>query len=106
MSHFWQLKEKAKINKFVETIDLPTKEKKVKAHTKCSVAGWGRTQPTKDSSASDVLREAEEQIQFNFECKNVWKVYYNTKHMICTKFSKKGGSVCQVITHFNIFYTQ
>lgn len=103
---FLQLRQKATQNKFVETIDLPTKDKNIRAHKECSVAGWGRIQPTKDSPFSDVLRVAEEQIQFNFECKNIYKDYFNSEHMICTKFNKRGGSMCQVIKQFNIVIIQ
>ncbi|KAK7940007.1 hypothetical protein WMY93_003333 [Mugilogobius chulae] len=60
---------------------------------KCSVAGWGRTHPY--SSASDVLREAEEKILPNSDCEDVWQQYFNTDHMICTKVSTKRGSMCQ-----------
>uniref|UniRef100_A0A3B4AQK8 trypsin n=1 Tax=Periophthalmus magnuspinnatus TaxID=409849 RepID=A0A3B4AQK8_9GOBI len=88
-----KLKQKAQLNKFVQTIGLPKKDKTVKAHTECTVSGWGRMQPTKESNPSDVLREAQEKIQFNFECKNIWTKYFNTEHMICTKFNKKGGSI-------------
>uniref|UniRef100_A0A3B4ARL3 trypsin n=1 Tax=Periophthalmus magnuspinnatus TaxID=409849 RepID=A0A3B4ARL3_9GOBI len=41
-----KLKQKAQLNKFVQTIGLPKKDKTVKAHTECTVSGWGRIQPT------------------------------------------------------------
>ncbi|XP_055086637.1 granzyme B-like isoform X3 [Periophthalmus magnuspinnatus] len=90
-----ELKQKAQLNEFVQTIGLPKKDKTVKAHTECTVTGWGRMQPTQNSAVSDVLREAQEKIQFNFECKKIWEEHFNTKHMICTKFNKNGGSMCQ-----------
>uniref|UniRef100_A0A3B4ARL8 trypsin n=1 Tax=Periophthalmus magnuspinnatus TaxID=409849 RepID=A0A3B4ARL8_9GOBI len=71
-----KLKQKAQLNKFVQTIGLPKKDKTVKAHTECTVSGWGRMQPTKESNPSDVLREAQEKIQFNFE------YYYEFKQLI------------------------
>lgn len=103
---FLQLQQNATQNNFVQTIDLPTKDKNIRAHKECSVAGWGRIQPTKDSPSSDVLRVAEEQTQFNTECKDRYKDYFNSEHMICTKFNKKGGSMCQVIIQFNILVIQ
>ncbi|XP_072301275.1 granzyme-like protein 1 isoform X2 [Eucyclogobius newberryi] len=90
-----KLKQKAKLNDFVQTIDLPQKDKTIKAHKACSVAGWGKLHPSKNSPASDVLREAEEKIQFNFECKTIYKEHFHAEHMICTKFDKNGGSLCQ-----------
>ncbi|KAJ0070038.1 hypothetical protein NL108_000294, partial [Boleophthalmus pectinirostris] len=90
-----KLKQQAELNEFVETIDLPKKDKTIKAHTECTVAGWGKTEPNEDSPASNVLREAQEKIQFNFECRHIWKDYFNTEHMICTKFNKKAGIMCQ-----------
>uniref|UniRef100_A0A8C6V1C0 Granzyme 3, tandem duplicate 3 n=1 Tax=Neogobius melanostomus TaxID=47308 RepID=A0A8C6V1C0_9GOBI len=90
------LKQKAKLNKYVEVIDLPTKEIYTPAHTECLVPGWGRTQPSENSPSSDVLKEAVEKIQFNFECKYILKDYFIPEHMICTKFNKtKNGSMCQ-----------
>lgn len=92
-----KLKEKAKLNKFVRTIDLPSEHQKPhKTPQKCTIAGWGRVKPLEDSSTSDVLRVAEEQTQFGFECKNKYKEKFNSEHMICTKLKKKGGSMCQV----------
>uniref|UniRef100_A0A3B4ASX1 trypsin n=1 Tax=Periophthalmus magnuspinnatus TaxID=409849 RepID=A0A3B4ASX1_9GOBI len=63
-----ELKQKAKLNEFVQTIGLPKKDKTVKAHTECTVSGWGRMQPTKESNPSDVLREAQEKIQMEEAC--------------------------------------
>lgn len=96
--YFLQLKKNATLNNFVKIIDLPKKDKEIPANIDCSVAGWGRTKPAKGSPASNVLREAVEQIQFNFECRNIWKEYFNSNQMICTKFNKKSGAMCQVIT--------
>lgn len=75
-------------------IELPKKDKKIPANMNCVVAGWGTTGVNKPSS--DVLKETTEKIQFNFECKNIWAQYFNSTSMICTKFNKKTGGVCQV----------
>ncbi|XP_040913956.1 granzyme B-like isoform X2 [Toxotes jaculatrix] len=88
-----KLKNKAKLNKYVKTIGLPKKDGKTPANVNCVVAGWGQTGPQKP--ASEVLKEATEKIQFNFECKSIWQQHFNVNHMICTKFDKKKGGICQ-----------
>lgn len=102
---FWlcslsQLKKKATLNKYVKTIGLPKKDKKIKAKIKCDVAGWGLT-GDKKRTMSDVLRETREKMQFSFECKNIWKTYFNSQQMLCTTFTKKEGGICQVIKQTN-----
>lgn len=82
------------LDKTVQLIGFPKKNGKIPAHINCTVAGWGKTGVNKP--ASKVLKEATEQIQFNFECNNVWRNYFNEGHMICTKFDRKKGSFCQV----------
>lgn len=79
----------------MKTIGLARKDEETPANTNCEVAGWGKTGPKEP--VSDVLREAEEIIQFSFECKNIWKEHFNSTHMICTKFNKKKGGICEVI---------
>lgn len=93
-----QLERNAKVNNNVATIDLATKNEDIPANTNCEVAGWGSTGPEKPSS--DVLMETTESIQFSFECKHIWKMYFNSTHMICTKFNKKTGGICQVIKEY------
>uniref|UniRef100_A0A672IPI7 trypsin n=1 Tax=Salarias fasciatus TaxID=181472 RepID=A0A672IPI7_SALFA len=88
-----QLKKKAKLNKYVKTIGIPNKNGKTPANINCAVAGWGRT--GENMPPSDVLRETTEKIQFSFECKNIWGIYFNSDHMMCTKFNKKKGGVCE-----------
>uniref|UniRef100_A0A672IPP1 trypsin n=1 Tax=Salarias fasciatus TaxID=181472 RepID=A0A672IPP1_SALFA len=88
-----QLKKMAKLNKYVKTIGIPNKNGKTPANINCAVAGWGRTR--ENMPPSDVLRETTEKIQFNFECKNIWGIYFNSEHMMCTKFDRKKGGVCQ-----------
>uniref|UniRef100_A0A3B4YF07 trypsin n=1 Tax=Seriola lalandi dorsalis TaxID=1841481 RepID=A0A3B4YF07_SERLL len=88
-----KLKNNATLNKYVKAIGLPKKNGKIPANVKCVVAGWGRIGAKKPPS--DVLKEATEKIQFSHECKNIWQKYFNTEHMICTKFDKKKGGICQ-----------
>ncbi|XP_051260542.1 granzyme B [Dicentrarchus labrax] len=88
-----KLKNKAKLNKYVKTIRLPKKDGKIPANINCTVAGWGKTGVNKPSS--DVLKEAIEKMQFNFECKKICPDYFVTDRMICTKFTKKNGGICQ-----------
>uniref|UniRef100_A0A3B3Y3T1 Peptidase S1 domain-containing protein n=1 Tax=Poecilia mexicana TaxID=48701 RepID=A0A3B3Y3T1_9TELE len=71
----------------------PSQNEDIPANTNCEVAGWGQTGPTKP--ISDVLMETTESIQFSFECKRIWETYFNSTHMICTKFNKKTGGICQ-----------
>ncbi|TKS67451.1 Granzyme E [Collichthys lucidus] len=87
-----ELKNKAMLNKYVKTIDLPKKDKKYPALIICTVAGWGKT--GQNEGTSNVLKETTEKLQFSFECKNIWQEYFHSEHMICTKFEKSGG-VCQ-----------
>ncbi|XP_028249566.1 granzyme B-like isoform X1 [Parambassis ranga] len=90
-----KLQKKAALNRYVKSIGLPKKNGEIPANIKCDVAGWGRTGA--NELVSDVLREAKETMQFSTECKYKWKEYFNSEHMICTRFGKKGkkGGVCQ-----------
>ena len=88
------MEKNATLNKFVKTIGLPRKKGKIPANIKCTVAGWGRT--GHDEPASDVLKENTEKLQFNFVCEQIWKQYFDDDSMICTKFTRKAGGVCQV----------
>ncbi|XP_047458048.1 granzyme B-like [Mugil cephalus] len=87
-----KLENNATLNKYVKTIGLPKKNGKIPAKIKCVVAGWGKTGP--NESASPVLKEATETIQFPSECNKIWQKYFTSARMICTTFGKKGG-VCQ-----------
>lgn len=82
------------MNKYVRAIGLPKRDGKIPANINCSVAGWGRTGHNEPESS--VLKETTEKTQFSFECKKIWQKHFNTVHMICTKFDKKKGGVCQV----------
>ncbi|XP_047225542.1 granzyme B-like [Girardinichthys multiradiatus] len=88
-----KLEENAKLSRYVRVIELPKKKEKIPANTICEVAGWGKT--GSEEPISDVLRETTERLQFSFECKHIWKEYFNSKHMICTKINKTEGGICQ-----------
>ncbi|XP_076015157.1 granzyme B-like [Genypterus blacodes] len=88
-----QLKTNATLNKYVKLIELPKRNKEIKANTKCDVAGWGQTGPNKPSS--DVLLEGTVKIQFKFECKNKWQKDFDSQRMLCTHTDKKKGGICQ-----------
>ncbi|XP_026882079.2 granzyme B(G,H)-like isoform X2 [Electrophorus electricus] len=77
-----KLKTKATLNKFVKVIALPKKNKDIPANQKCSIAGWGMMVP--NGSVSNVLQEVTLKLQFNFECKSIWKMNFDPHHMICT----------------------
>ncbi|XP_066497382.1 granzyme B(G,H)-like isoform X2 [Hoplias malabaricus] len=78
-----KLKTKAKITKAVNLIALPEENDNIPANQKCSIAGWGMTVPDKHR-ASNVLKEVTLKLQFSFECKNIWKDYFDSKRMICS----------------------
>ncbi|XP_070693910.1 granzyme B-like [Pempheris klunzingeri] len=88
-----QLKQNATLNGYVKAIGLPKKDGKIPANTTCAVAGWGKTGA--EMPSSNVLRETMVTMQFGFECKNIWKNYFQTDHMVCTKFDRKKGGVCE-----------
>ncbi|KAF5903106.1 granzyme B-like, partial [Clarias magur] len=77
-----ELKSKAKQNKAVKLIGLPTQNENIPDQKKCSIAGWGWTQ--KNSTPSSVLQEVTLKIQNNTECKRLWQQYFDTDNMICT----------------------
>lgn len=88
-----KLEKNATLNKFVKIIKLPKKNGKTPANVKCHVVGWGQTRG--DLRPSNVLKEATEKTQFSSECENIWGSTFNFHHMICSKFTKKDGGVCE-----------
>ncbi|XP_037095267.1 granzyme B-like isoform X1 [Syngnathus acus] len=88
-----KLQHNAQLNKYVKVLELPKKKKKnLPANTICTIAGWGQTvSGSRMGLMSDVLKETTEKTQFNFECKHIWKDYFQTEVMICTKHDQKGG---------------
>ncbi|NXU48329.1 GRAA protein, partial [Turnix velox] len=85
-----KLHKKAKINKAVQIIDLPTSDDDLKPGTTCTVAGWGQTHNEKNSS-SDTLREVNVTIISRQICNDKYKKSaVITDNMICAG-NKKGG---------------
>ncbi|KAM4731006.1 granzyme B-like [Anableps anableps] len=88
-----KLANNAKLNKNVQPIELPKKDKKTHANLDCLVAGWGKT--GQNESISAVLKEATERTQLKIECDTIWKENFTSQKMICTKFNKAKGGICQ-----------
>lgn len=89
-----QLANNAKLSKYVQPLELPKKEKKIPANLDCLVVGWGKT--GRHECVSSVLKEATENTQFKVECDKIWKEIFTSQQMICTKFTKNKGGICQV----------
>uniref|UniRef100_A0A3P8YFV0 trypsin n=1 Tax=Esox lucius TaxID=8010 RepID=A0A3P8YFV0_ESOLU len=88
-----KLKVKAKLTKNITIVALPDKDTHVPATTRCSIAGWGKTNYG-SAYGSDVLMEAVVVMQDNSECKRKWKTYFENNQMICTRTKEKKG-FCQ-----------
>ncbi|XP_078097111.1 transmembrane protease serine 9-like [Mustelus asterias] len=91
-----QLVQAAVLNKYVSTLELPKSTGDVKAGTKCSVAGWGTTDP-EVLKASDTLREVNITIVPRKRCNS--EKYYNydpfiTKDMLCAGDSRARKDSC------------
>ncbi|NXI59737.1 GRAA protein, partial [Chloroceryle aenea] len=87
-----QLEKRAKLNKAVQPIPLPTTDNDPKPGTTCAVAGWGQTH-NRRRNLSDTLMEVNVTIISRKICND--KKHYNEKplitdNMICAG-SKKGG---------------
>ncbi|XP_038646825.1 granzyme K-like [Scyliorhinus canicula] len=92
-----QLARDAVLNKNVSTLELPKSTEDVKAGTKCSVAGWGMTDP-KVPKISDTLREANITIIGRKVCNS--RKYYNyvpfiNKDMLCAGDKKARRDSCK-----------
>uniref|UniRef100_A0A8C3UWX0 Peptidase S1 domain-containing protein n=1 Tax=Catharus ustulatus TaxID=91951 RepID=A0A8C3UWX0_CATUS len=83
------LKKKAKINKNVKLISLPSSNEHVRAGTKCEVAGWGRT--SLDGSKTDVMREVELKVQNDKPCQKEFRKYQR-RSMMCVGDQNSGKS--------------
>ncbi|NWV10923.1 GRAA protein, partial [Ptilonorhynchus violaceus] len=86
-----QLQGRAKLNKVVKLIPLPTSDDDPKPGTICTVAGWGKTS-SRWNRLSDTLREVNVTVISREICNN--KDHYNgkpviTQNMICAG-DKKG----------------
>ncbi|GCB61386.1 hypothetical protein scyTo_0011304 [Scyliorhinus torazame] len=91
-----QLARDAVLNKYISTLELPKSTEDVKAGTKCSVAGWGTTDPNV-LKQSDTLREVNITIIDRKVCNS--KTYYNydpliTMDMLCAGDSKARKDSC------------
>ncbi|XP_066061178.1 cathepsin G-like [Chamaea fasciata] len=101
-----KLKPKARINKYVQLISIPSRKEHVRAGAKCKVAGWGWTSVTQDTT--NVMREVELKVQNGTICHQLFKKYQR-QSMICVgdDFSKKatyygdsgGPLVCKQKAH-------
>ncbi|NWW70289.1 GRAA protein, partial [Climacteris rufus] len=80
-----QLHGRAKLNKVVKLIPLPTSDDDPKPGTICTIAGWGKTASQREAF-SDALREVNVTVISREICNN--KIHYNgkpviTQNMIC-----------------------
>uniref|UniRef100_A0A8C3HEG1 Peptidase S1 domain-containing protein n=1 Tax=Chrysemys picta bellii TaxID=8478 RepID=A0A8C3HEG1_CHRPI len=80
-------KGEAKLNRWVKTINLPHTKKKVKPGTKCSVAGWGRTEAENNLTLATTLQEVDVEVLEDDECISR---HYNTFTMMCVGDPEKG----------------
>ncbi|NXN95788.1 GRAA protein, partial [Rhinopomastus cyanomelas] len=91
-----QLDQRAKLNRAVKTIPLPTSDEDLKPGTTCSVAGWGQTHNLR-KEISDTLREVNITVISRQICND--KNHYNsnpviTENMICAGDKNGGKDSC------------
>ncbi|NXI27902.1 GRAA protein, partial [Sterrhoptilus dennistouni] len=91
-----QLQGRAKLNKAVKPIPLPTSDEDPKSGTVCSIAGWGRT-TNRGRTSSAVLMEVNVTVISREICND--KNHYNgkpivTENMICAGDKKGGKDSC------------
>ncbi|XP_044840803.1 transmembrane protease serine 9-like [Mauremys mutica] len=87
-----QLAEKAKLNRWVDTIALPRANETVKPGAMCSVAGWGCTR-TRSKSTAARLQEADMVVMPDATClrnSNGKHHIYNASTMMCVGDPKTG----------------
>ncbi|XP_015704229.1 granzyme A-like [Coturnix japonica] len=90
-----KLEKRAKINRAVKVIPLPTSGNDVKPGTTCSVAGWGLTVNNR-KELSDTLREVNITVINRKTCND--KKHYNnqiTNNMVCAGSKQGGKDSCQ-----------
>ncbi|XP_054843091.1 granzyme A-like [Eublepharis macularius] len=92
-----QLQGRAKLNRYVRVIPLPTDYDDVKAGTSCLIAGWGITY-NGDQNPSDTLREVIVTVIERSVCND--KNHYNhnpfiTLDMLCAGDQKGGKDACR-----------
>lgn len=93
-----QLKKRARLNKAVQLIPLPTSDYDPKPGTTCTVAGWGQTRnyPRKPS---DTLREVNITVISRQICNDKHHYKNNpviTDNMICAGAKNGGKDSCSV----------
>ncbi|NXJ65142.1 GRAA protein, partial [Rostratula benghalensis] len=92
-----QLQKRAKLNKAVKIIDLPTSDDDPTPGTTCTVAGWGKTQNNR-RKVSDTLREVNVTVIKRQVCNDNEHYRKNpviTDNMICAGDKKGGKDSCQ-----------
>ncbi|NWH66646.1 GRAA protein, partial [Geococcyx californianus] len=91
-----QLRKRARLNKAVRLIPLPTSDDDPKPGTTCTVAGWGQTNNHR-RNPSDTLREVNITVISRQTC-NDKKHYKNnpviTENMLCAGATKGGKDSC------------
>ncbi|NWI92515.1 MCT1A protease, partial [Pitta sordida] len=106
-----KLESKAKTNKYVKPISLPSRNEHVTPRTKCEAAGWGWTSET--GPQSDVMREVDLEVQRREVCEWCFEGYRH-QSMICagdersrksTYYGDSGGPlVCNKKAHGIVSY--
>ncbi|XP_065270552.1 mast cell protease 3-like [Emys orbicularis] len=82
-----KLAKRAKLNRWVKTINLPHTKKKVKPGRKCSVAGWGRTVAQNNLTLATTLQEVDVEVLKDDKC--MYR-HYNASTMMCVGDPEKG----------------
>uniref|UniRef100_K7F7Z3 Peptidase S1 domain-containing protein n=1 Tax=Pelodiscus sinensis TaxID=13735 RepID=K7F7Z3_PELSI len=77
-----QLAKSAELNDVVDTIPLPEEDDTVELGSVCSVAGWGRTSPKKNTS---LLHEVELKVMSDGTCQEYVQIrhFYRPGMMMC-----------------------
>uniref|UniRef100_UPI003AABFCF2 granzyme B-like n=1 Tax=Centroberyx gerrardi TaxID=166262 RepID=UPI003AABFCF2 len=88
-----KLSRKAKLSKTMKTIKLPSKDKIIKANTKCIVAGWGRTE-TKGTAVDDLRVVDVSTIDLKV-CQREWDQFTLPANVICAGGYKTNKGSCQ-----------
>ncbi|XP_074850389.1 granzyme A [Carettochelys insculpta] len=91
-----QLQKRAKITKYVKTIQLPNTDTDPKPGTKCQVAGWGIT-ANRERKPSDTLRAVNITIIDRRTCNDRKHYNYNpiiTMNMVCAGDENGGKDSC------------
>ncbi|KFO93227.1 Granzyme A, partial [Buceros rhinoceros silvestris] len=91
-----QLQKRARLNKAVQLIHLPTSDDDLKPGTTCAVAGWGRTHNDL-KTPSDTLREVNVTVISRQTCNDKHHYKNNpviTENMICAGAKKGGKDSC------------